>query len=109
METPAVTAARGFAVSPRLYERLAVGVAAMLVVIVVTGATVRLTASGLGCEHWPGCQPGQPFPEKGFHSYVEFSNRLIAFVTIVATLAVGMKLALIAIQPRLAASLTKNG
>jgi len=87
METPAVTAARGFAVSPRLYERLAVGAAAMLVVIVATGATVRLTASGLGCEHWPGCQPGQPFPEKGFHSYVEFSNRLIAFVTIVATLA----------------------
>ena len=27
----------------------------MLVLIVATGATVRLTGSGLGCEHWPGC------------------------------------------------------
>jgi cytochrome c oxidase assembly protein subunit 15 len=59
----------------------------MLVVIVATGATVRLTASGLGCEHWPGCQPGDPFPKKGSHSYVEFSNRIVAFFTILITLA----------------------
>src|SRR5262245_22534247 len=59
----------------------------MLLVIVATGATVRLTSSGLGCEHWPGCQPGHPFPDKGYHSYVEFSNRLVAFLTICATLA----------------------
>jgi cytochrome c oxidase assembly protein subunit 15 len=59
----------------------------MLVVIVATGATVRLTASGLGCRHWPGCQPGDPLPENGIHSYVEFSNRLVAALTIAVTLA----------------------
>jgi cytochrome c oxidase assembly protein subunit 15 len=90
METPAMEAsARGFEVSPRRFRQLALAAATMLLVVVATGATVRLTASGLGCEHWPGCQPGQPFPEKGFHSYVEFGNRLVALVTILATLLVG--------------------
>jgi heme a synthase len=59
----------------------------MLLLIVASGATVRLTGSGLGCEHWPGCQPGDPFPKKGYHSYVEFSNRVVAFFTVLATLA----------------------
>jgi cytochrome c oxidase assembly protein subunit 15 len=58
----------------------------MLVVIVATGATVRLTGSGLGCEHWPGCQPHH-FEPRSFHSYIEFGNRVVAFLTIVVTLA----------------------
>jgi heme a synthase len=78
---------RALDVSPAWFRRLAFASAAMLLVIVATGATVRLTASGLGCEHWPGCQPGDPFPKKGYHSYIEFSNRLVAFLTILVTLA----------------------
>lgn len=78
---------RGFALSPARFRRIAVAAAVMLLVIVATGATVRLTDSGLGCEHWPGCQPGAPFPKKGYHSYVEFSNRIVAFFTILTTLA----------------------
>jgi len=58
----------------------------MLVLIVATGATVRLTGSGLGCEHWPGCAPHH-FEPKSFHSYIEFSNRVFAFFTILVTLA----------------------
>ncbi len=58
----------------------------MLLIVVATGATVRLTASGLGCLRWPGCEGGVTLPEKGFHSYVEFGNRVVAFVTICATL-----------------------
>src|SRR5262245_23299330 len=77
---------RGIAVSPRTFRGLATANVVMLVVVVATGATVRLTASGLGCEHWPGCQPGAPLPEKGFHSYVEFSNRLVAGLTVLMTL-----------------------
>src|SRR3954463_15787577 len=101
MQTPAVEAsARGFEVSERRFRQLAIAGAAMLLVVVGTGATVRLTASGLGCEHWPGCQPGQPLPEKGFHSYVEFGNRMVAFVTIVATLVVGIASHFVAGLPR---------
>src|SRR6478609_7791283 len=67
------------------FRRLAWANAVMLVLIVATGATVRLTGSGLGCEHWPGCQPHH-FEPKSFHSYVEFSNRVFAFLTILLTL-----------------------
>ena len=59
----------------------------MLLVIVASGATVRLTSSGLGCPHWPGCQGAVQLPEKGYHSYIEFSNRIVAALTILATLA----------------------
>src|SRR4051812_27173320 len=101
MQTPAVEAsARGFEVSYRRFRQLALAGAAMLLVVVATGATVRLTASGLGCEHWPGCQPGQPFPENGLHSYVEFGNRLVALLTIVATLVVGIASVFVAGLPR---------
>lgn len=77
---------RAIAVTPRLFVWLAGASALSLYVILITGATVRLTASGLGCEHWPGCQAGQPFPEKGYHSYIEFGNRLVGGVTIAFTL-----------------------
>ncbi len=77
---------RGFAPSAAVIHRVAVASAVMLVVIVATGATVRLTGSGLGCEHWPGCQPHH-FEPKSFHSYIEFGNRVVAFFTILVTLA----------------------
>jgi cytochrome c oxidase assembly protein subunit 15 len=78
---------RGIAVSARTFRRFAGVSAFMLLVIVASGATVRLTASGLGCPHWPGCQGSYRLPEKGYHSYIEFSNRVVAALTIAATLA----------------------
>jgi cytochrome c oxidase assembly protein subunit 15 len=81
---------RALAVSPVTFRRIAIFAATALVLIVATGATVRLTGSGLGCEHWPGCQPGDPFPKKGYHSYVEFSNRVVAFFTVLATLVLAV-------------------
>jgi heme a synthase len=76
----------GFALSSKAFARLAFANAAMLVLIVATGATVRLTGSGLGCEHWPGCAQHH-FEPRSFHSAIEFSNRVIAFFTILVTLA----------------------
>lgn len=76
---------RELALSAETYRRIAIVSAAMLVVIMATGATVRLTGSGLGCEHWPGCQQHH-FEPRSFHSFVEFGNRVVAFLTIVATL-----------------------
>jgi len=78
---------RSLAISARTFRRLALANALMLIVVVATGTTVRLTGSGLGCEHWPGCQPGDPLPTQGFHSVIEFSNRIIAGITIIVTLA----------------------
>jgi cytochrome c oxidase assembly protein subunit 15 len=72
------------------FRWLATASVVTLVLIVVSGATVRLTASGLGCEHWPGCQAGQPLPETGYHSYIEFGNRAISGITVLLAVAVAV-------------------
>ncbi|WP_343572895.1 heme A synthase [Mycobacterium sp.] len=62
--------------------------------IAVTGAIVRVTASGLGCPTWPQCFPGSFTPVAHsevprIHQAVEFGNRLITFaVVLTAALAV---------------------
>jgi cytochrome c oxidase assembly protein subunit 15 len=52
--------------------------------IVLTGGLVRLTGSGLGCPTWPQCAPGSYTPTfeqaEGWHSVIEFGNRLLTFV-----------------------------
>jgi cytochrome c oxidase assembly protein subunit 15 len=92
--------ARSIALPASTFRRLTVVSAAMLVVIVASGATVRLTGSGLGCEHWPGCQPHH-FEPRSFHSDIEFGNRVIAFLTILATLATWIGAMLSKASPRL--------
>ncbi len=72
-------------VSAARFLRAASLSAGSLLVVVTTGAVVRLTASGLGCDNWPRCG-STPFPEKGGHAFIEFGNRVIAFGSIVLTL-----------------------
>jgi cytochrome c oxidase assembly protein subunit 15 len=81
---------RRLELSPAAFRRLAFATTVMLVLIVATGATVRLTGSGLGCPHWPTCNSAHALP-KGYHSDVEFSNRIVSFFTVLASilLAVG--------------------
>jgi heme a synthase len=86
VESTQLARVRGLALSPTAFRRVALASAVMLWLIVGTGAAVRLTGSGLGCEHWPGCTAGDPFPSNGYHSFIEFSNRVVAFITIVVTL-----------------------
>ncbi|MDV7242530.1 MULTISPECIES: COX15/CtaA family protein [Rhodococcus] len=57
--------------------------------IAVTGAVVRVTASGLGCPTWPQCFPGSFVPVGHgevavLHQAVEFGNRMLTFVVVVA-------------------------
>jgi len=73
---------RGFTVSARTFRRVALANVLWLFVIVSSGATVRLTGSGLGCEHWPGCNAGTRIFPTGYHSYVEFSNRVISGIAV---------------------------
>jgi heme a synthase len=81
---------RGFELSAAQFLRLALASVAALWLIVVTGAAVRLTDSGLGCRHWPGCEKGHPLPAKDYHAYIEFGNRVIGGVTIVVVLLVAL-------------------
>ena len=86
MEASALTRIRAFEVSPARFVQLASLNALLLWLIVGTGAAVRLTDSGLGCSHWPGCERGRPLPEKDVHAFVEFGNRLVGGVVITVTL-----------------------
>ena len=86
MEATALTRIRAFEVSPARFVQLASLNALLLWLIVGTGAAVRLTDSGLGCSHWPGCERGRPLPEKDVHAFVEFGNRLVGGVVIMVTL-----------------------
>ena len=73
-------------ISPARYLVFASLSALSLWLIVLTGAAVRLTGSGLACESWPGCQEGQFFPAVGSHSAIEFGNRAFALFPLTLTL-----------------------
>lgn len=53
--------------------------------IVVTGAAVRLTGSGLGCPTWPRCTEDSyvAHPSMGIHGAIEFGNRMLTYVLLV--------------------------
>ncbi|MGO4613992.1 heme A synthase [Nocardia sp. 2YAB30] len=80
--------------SLRVQRLIAVAVILSQAGISVTGAVVRVTASGLGCPTWPQCFPGSFTPVAvsevpAIHQAVEFSNRLLTFaVTLCAALVV---------------------
>ncbi|HEY8526521.1 MAG TPA: COX15/CtaA family protein [Acidimicrobiales bacterium] len=71
------------------YRRITLITLISLVAIIVVGATVRLTDSGLGCNSWPGCESDSltPHSASDFHGMVEFINRLVNGVVIVITVA----------------------
>ncbi len=75
----------GYTVTPEQYVYFAYAALAALTVIVLTGAAVRLTGSGLGCPTWPKCY-GNVYPPLQTHALIEFSNRL---VTVPVCLAAG--------------------
>ena len=77
-------------VTPASFRRLAVGATALLAAIVVTGAAVRLTSSGLGCPTWPRCTSTSLVAPPSYHALVEFINRVVSATVgvVVAALAV---------------------
>src|ERR1700756_3058519 len=61
--------------------------------IAVTGAIVRVTASGLGCPTWPQCFPGSFTPVAvsevpRLHQAVEFGNRMITIGVVLTAILV---------------------
>jgi heme a synthase len=77
---------RRLELSPARFFQLSLVSLGALWLIVVTGAAVRVTDSGLGCRHWPGCEKGHPLPAKSYHAFIEFGNRTIGAVVIVLVL-----------------------
>jgi heme a synthase len=79
--------------SPTSMRRLALAGVVASAAIIVTGAGVRLSESGLGCPDWPRCTAtsivasgatGDPL----IHRWIEFGNRLVTVAIFVVAVAV---------------------
>ncbi|MGD9702509.1 MAG: heme A synthase [Acidimicrobiia bacterium] len=68
------------------YARIALLALASLVVIVVTGALVRLTGSGLGCSDWPNCSETKFVDVSSAHTAIEQLNRLFTGLVAIAVI-----------------------
>ncbi len=73
----------GYTLTPRQYLLVAYCALVALTLIVLTGAAVRLTDSGLGCPQWPECY-GKLYPPLSTHAVIEFSNRVISVPVVLA-------------------------
>lgn len=73
--------------SPSAYRVITIAALVALATIVVTGASVRLTGSGLGCSDWPTCEEGQFVAELDSpHALAEFANRVFTGVVSLAVM-----------------------
>ena len=81
-------------VSIRTFRAIAFVSAALLGFIMLTGSAVRLTGSGLGCPDWPTCKAGNIVPASGRHAAIEFGNRVVTGLCLLAA-AVGVLTALV--------------
>jgi len=74
--------------TPDLARRTAGVVCVVLGLVVVTGAAVRLTGSGLGCSTWPKCTDTDIHSATDLHGLIEFGNRVLSVVVFLAGIAV---------------------
>jgi heme a synthase len=72
---------------PRRYRTITIGALIALCVIIVTGAAVRLTGSGLGCDSWPSCNETRFVDVSDTHTAIEQLNRLFTGVIVVLVAA----------------------
>ena len=77
-------------VTPERYRQIAVASLVALFLVIVAGAAVRLTNSGLGCDDWPNCNETTFVDVSSKHAAVEQINRMFNGIVTVAVLAVGI-------------------
>jgi cytochrome c oxidase assembly protein subunit 15 len=73
-------------VPPRVHAYAAWAALVLFTLIIVTGAGVRLTGSGLGCHDWPRCSDQSLTPQDG-HGFIEFGNRMVTTPVAIAAIA----------------------
>src|SRR5271155_1533342 len=78
-----------FEISPQRYAQVTLVALGSLSLIVLTGAAVRLTDSGLGCPDWPKCY-GQTLPPLESHAVIEYGNRILTGFLGIAVVAASL-------------------
>ncbi len=71
-------------IGPRAFLRLCQVTLAVTLLNIVSGASVRLSDSGLGCPDWPTCSKTHLTPALSLHPLIEFGNRMVVVVLVVA-------------------------
>lgn len=74
-------------VSPATYRKVTIAALVAVCLIVVTGASVRLSGSGLGCSDWPNCNDSKFIDVSTTHGAIEQINRLFTGVVAAAVIA----------------------
>ena len=70
--------------TPSTYQRSTYFALVALIGIIITGASVRLTNSGLGCDDWPNCTSENLIDVSSAHAAIEQVNRLLTGVVVLA-------------------------
>jgi heme a synthase len=76
-----------YTLTPERYALVARVALVMLTLIVLTGAAVRVTGSGLGCPTWPKCTDRSLYTELNTHGIIEFGNRALTSLVGLAAIA----------------------
>ena len=84
---PVVSRRRTPSISPSLSHRLNVVALVLVALIVVTGGGGPADRVGPGLRDWPECSVGHLTPALQFHGLVEFGNRLVTVVLMIAVAA----------------------
>jgi cytochrome c oxidase assembly protein subunit 15 len=74
-------------ITPERYALIARVALVMFTLIVLTGAAVRVTGSGLGCPTWPKCTDTSLYTKLTTHGVIEFGNRVLTFFVGFAAIA----------------------
>jgi heme a synthase len=85
-------------ITPQVYRRWTLAALVFLSIIILTGAAVRLTGSGLGCSRWPQCEKGTLVGAANSHQLIEQVNRL--FTGLMAVAIMGALLGSLLRNPR---------
>ncbi len=84
---PSEPPAERWTLSPSTYRAVVVVALLLISGIVVTGAAVRLTGSGMGCETWPRCTDEELLRFGDPNQAIEQANRLITGLVSVSVAA----------------------
>jgi cytochrome c oxidase assembly protein subunit 15 len=70
-------------VSGPVFRWFALATFLSMIVIVLTGAAVRLSGSGLGCPDWPTCFHDRLTGSWSLHPLIEYGNRMVTIILVV--------------------------